>query len=136
MILLAYGCLVATLAAFLNRGGVFQLSRSAALWARVLGMIGAAAIAAIALLLLAANHPQTLGLVILLTLLLGSVLYLCGLALPRNRAGFGLRLSGWILALSALSIPSTLTLLMPVACVLALTIGRTQESRLALPDRL
>jgi ABC-type transport system involved in cytochrome bd biosynthesis fused ATPase/permease subunit len=63
----------------------------------------------------------------------GSVVYLIGLALWHERAGYALRLAGWILAVSALAIPSTLTLLLPVVCVLALTI---RSSALALPDRL
>jgi hypothetical protein len=133
MILLAYGCLALFLATFLSRGGVFQLSRSAQLFARALGMIGATATASIALLLIASNHWSTIGLVLLLTLCVGSVVYLCGLALWHERAGYVLRLAGWILAVSALAIPSTLTLLLPVVCVLALTI---KSSALALPDRL
>jgi len=133
MILLAYGCLALFVATFLSRGGVFQLSRRAQLFARVLGMIGATATASIALLLIASNHWSTIGLVLLLTLCFGSVVYLCGLALWHERAGYALRLAGWILAVSALAIPSTLTLLLPVACVLALTI---KSNALALPNRL
>ena len=129
MILLAYGCLVLFLAAFLSRGGVFHLSRRTQLFARVLGMIGATATASIALLLIASNHPPTFGLVLLLTLCFGSVVYLCGLALWHARAGYALRLVGWIFAVSALAIPSTLTLLLPVVCVLALTINSTSEGR-------
>jgi hypothetical protein len=129
MILLAYGCLVLFLAAFLSRGGVVQLSNRAQVFARLLGMVGATATASIALLLIASNHPPTFGLVLLLTLCFGSVLYLCGLALWHERAGYALRLVGWILAVSALAIPSTLTLLLPLACVLALSINSTSEGR-------
>jgi hypothetical protein len=133
MILLAYGCMALFLAAFISRGGAFQLSNRAQTFARVFGMIGATATASIALLLLASNHESSLGLVLLVTLCFGSVLYLCGLALWHERAGYAVRLAGWILAVSALAIPSTLTLLLPVACLLALTI---KSSALALPDRL
>ena len=129
MILLAYGCLALFLAALLSRGGVFELSHRAQVFARLFGMIGATAIASIALLLIASNHASTLGLVLLLMLCFGSVLYLCGLALWHERAGYALRLAGWILAVSGLAIPSTLTLLLPVACVLALTINSTSEGR-------
>jgi len=55
------------------------------------------------------------------------------ISLWHERAGYVLRLAGWILAVSALAIPSTLTLLLPVACVLALTI---KSNALALPNRL
>ena len=129
MILLAYGCLALVLVAFISRGGAFQLSNRARVFARLFGMIGATAIASIALLLIASNHASTLGLVLLLMLCFGSVLYLCGLALWQERAGYALRLAGWILAVSGLAIPSTLTLLLPVACVLALTINSTSEGR-------
>ena len=133
MILLAYGCLAVFLATFLGRRGVFQLSHRARVFARLFGMIGATATAFIALLLIKSNHASTLGLVLLVMLFSGSVVYLCGLALWHERAGYVLRLAGWILAVSALAIPSTLTLLLPVACVLALTI---KSSALALPNRL
>ena len=129
MILLAYGCLVVVLAAFLIRGGAFRLTRRSELLARLLGMIGATATALIAVLLIAANHATSLGLVALLMLLSGSILYLCGLALWHERAGFALRLIGWILAVAALAIPSTLTLLLPVACVLALTLRSAPDGR-------
>jgi hypothetical protein len=133
VILLAYGCLVVVLAAFLIRGRGFRLSGRSQLLARLLGMIGAAATASIAVLLIAANQRTTLGLVVLLSLLSGSVLYLCGLALWHERSGFALRLIGWILAVSALAIPSTLTLLLPVACVLALTLrSAPEDQRLAI----
>jgi hypothetical protein len=133
MVLLAYGCLALFLATFLSRGGVFQLSRRTQLFARVFGMIGAAATASIALFLIRSNHASTLGVVLLVMLCSGSVVYLCGLALWHERAGYVLRLVGWILAVSTLAIPSTLTLLLPVACVLALSI---KSSALALPNRL
>ncbi len=133
MILLAYGCLALFLPAFISRRGAFQLSNRARLFARAFGMIGAAATALIALLLIRSNHASTLGVVLLVMLCSGSVVYLCGLALWHERAGYILRLAGWIFAVSALAIPSTLTLLLPVACVLALSI---KSSALALPNRL
>lgn len=133
MVLLAYGCLALFLVAFISRGGAFRLSHRAQVFARLFGMIGATATASIALLLIASNHWSTIGLVLLLTLCFGSVLYLGGLALWHERAGYALRLTGWILAVSALAIPSTLTLLLPVVCVLALTI---KSSALPLPNRL
>src|SRR3977135_3643119 len=100
MILLASGCLALFVLAFISRRGVFQLSNRARAFARVFGMIGAAATAPIALLLIGSTHPSTLGLVILVMLLSGSVAYLCGLALWHERAGSALRLAGWILAVS------------------------------------
>jgi hypothetical protein len=87
MILLAYGCLAVFLATFLGRGGVFQLSHRTQVFARLFGMIGATATASIALLLIRSNHASTLGLVLLVMLFSGSVVYLCGLALWQERTG-------------------------------------------------
>lgn len=129
MILIAYGCLVVVLAVFLIRGRGFRLSRRAGLLARLLGMIAATATASIAVFLIAANRATTVGLVVLFSLFLGSLLYLCGLALWQERSGFALRLTGWILVVSALAVPSTLTLLLPVACLLALALSSAPEDR-------
>jgi uncharacterized membrane protein len=129
MILLAYGCLVAALAGFLMRRRAFRLSRRSELLARLFGMIGAAATASVAVLVLVVADPPIFGRVILFSLLLGSVLYLCGLALWHERAGFALRLSGWILAVAALAVPSTLTLLLPLGCALALALRSAPENR-------
>jgi hypothetical protein len=128
MILLAYVCLL-VVAAFLIRGGAFHLSRRSEFLARLLGMIGATATASIAVALIATNHQTNLGLVAVIMLLSGSLLYLCGLVLWRERAGFALRLIGWIVTVSALAIPSTLTLLLPLAALLALTLRAAPESR-------
>jgi hypothetical protein len=93
------------------------------LLARLLGVIGASATALVAVVLIAANDSTTLGFVALLMLLLGSILYLCGMALWRQRGGFGLRLIGWSLAVAGFAIPSTLTLLLPLAGLLVLTLS-------------
>jgi hypothetical protein len=122
VILVGYACLIVVLGALLVRGAEFHLSGRAELPARLLGMIGATGMASIALLLLSTNEPTTLGLVALLMLLAGSMLYLSGLALWHERIGFAVRLSGWILAVAALAIPSTLTLLLPLAALLGLTL--------------
>jgi hypothetical protein len=126
MILLAYVCLL-VVGAFLIRGGSFHLSRRSEFLARLLGMIGATATASVAVALIATNHQTNLGLVAVLMLLSGSVLYLCGLVLWGERAGFALRLLGWLLTVSALAIPSTLTLLLPLAALLALALRTAPE---------
>jgi hypothetical protein len=65
----------------------------------------------------------------LLMLPCGSIVYLAGLALWQRRTGFGLRATGLILATAALAIPSTLTLLLPVAALLALTLRAAPAGR-------
>jgi hypothetical protein len=96
---------------------------------RLVGMIGATATASVALLLLSRNQFTTLGLIALLMLLCGSIVYLSGLALWCERPGFALRLIGWVLVVAALTIPSTLTLLLPLAALLALTLTTASADR-------
>ncbi|MCW2978248.1 MAG: hypothetical protein JWM06_3529 [Actinomycetia bacterium] len=121
MILVAYACLLVGLGA-LVLGGVGPLRRRSELVVRFLGSIGAAAMASVALLLLSTNSPTTLGFAMLLMLLAGSMVYLCGLALWRRRVGFAVRLVGLSLTATALAIPSSLTLLLPLAALLTLTL--------------
>jgi hypothetical protein len=122
MIFLAYACLVVSLAALFIRGRAYCLPKRYESVARSGGMVGATATAAIALLEISTNHPSTVGRIAVLMLLVGSVVYLAGLALWHERTGFVLRLTGWILAAAGLAIPSTLTLLLPVIALLALTL--------------
>jgi hypothetical protein len=128
VILVAYGCLVVALAALIS-GSTFRLPGRYDLPARLVGIVGATTTAAIALLVISTKHPTTLGRVDVLILLVGSVLYLVGLALWRESLGFILRFIGWMLAAGALAIPTTLTLLLPLVALLALTL------RPALPDQ-
>jgi hypothetical protein len=129
MILVAYACLLVALGAAVIRGGAVPLSRRSELVARFLGTIGAAAMASVALLVLATNHPTTLGFAMLLMLLVGSMVFLCGFALWHQRPGFALRLVGWTLAVTALAIPSTLTLLLPLAALMTLTLRAAPDDR-------
>lgn len=121
MILAACACLVVALAALIS-GSTFRLPGRYVLLARLVGIVGATTTAAIALLVISTNHPTTLGRIDVLILLVGSVLYLVGMALWRERTGFILRFIGWMLAAGALAIPSTLTLLLPLVALLALTL--------------
>jgi hypothetical protein len=135
MILVAYACLFVALGALLIRGGAVRISRRSQLVARLLGMIGAAATASIALLVLSTSQPTTLGYAMLLILLAGSMVYLCGLALWHQRVGFAVRLAGWILTVAALAIPSTLTLLLPLAALLTLTLRAAPDDRAPMADQ-
>jgi hypothetical protein len=132
MILVAYACLLVALGALVSRGGVGPLTRRSELVTRLLGAIGAAAMASVALLLLSTNSPTTLGFAMLLMLLAGSMVYLCGLAFWRRHVGFAMRLVGLSLTATALAIPSSLTLLLPLAALLTLTLRAGPDDR-ALP---
>jgi hypothetical protein len=133
MIFVAYLCLAFVFAVLLLRGGAtFRLSRRFELLARLLGMIGAVAFASIAVLLLRANHGDgPMALLLTLVLLCGSITYLSGVALWREQVGLWLRFSGWFLVIAVLVVPSTLTLLLPVAALLTLTLCIEPEDRAA-----
>ena len=49
----------------------------------------------------------------------GSFLYVVGAALWRGYAAYGLRVVGWCLVAAVLSVPSTLTLALPVVALMA-----------------
>lgn len=49
----------------------------------------------------------------------GSVLYVVGAAVWRGYAAYRLRVVGWCLIVGVLSVPSTLTLALPVAALMA-----------------
>jgi hypothetical protein len=118
---------VVVLAAFLSRGSAIRLLRRSEFGARLFGTIGATVTASVALLVISMNDPTTLGLIVLLMLLLGSILSLCGFVLWHERTGFALRLAGWLLVVVALAVPSTLTLLLPLAALLAITLHSAAE---------
>jgi len=119
-------CLAAVFAVFLLRGGVtFRLSRRLDLLARVFGVIVATTTALISLLLLWTNEPT----IIAVLLLCGSIVYLAGLMLWHERMGLWLRFIGWFLIVAVLAFPSTLTLLLPLAALLALTLRPDPEDR-------
>lgn len=129
MILVAYGCLVVALAWLLIRGDAFRLPKRYDVLARLVGVIGGAAMAGIALLVIATSHPTRLGRIVVLVLLLGSILYVCGSALWDEHAGIVLRLIGWTFAVVALAIPTTLTLLLPLVALLGLTLRPASEKQ-------
>lgn len=127
MIAVAYMSLVVVLAALLTRGSAFRLSRRHEFAARLFGTIGATAMASVALLVISMDDSTSLARFLLLMLLLGSMLSLCGFALWHQRGGFALRLAGWLLVVVALAVPSTLTLLLPLAALLAATLHSPAE---------
>jgi hypothetical protein len=129
MILVACACLVVVLGAFRIRGTPFGLSRRSELLPRLLGMIGATATASIELLLLSTIRPTNLGLIALFMLLSGSIAYLSGLALWHERTGFALRIVGWLLVVAVLAVPSTLTLLLPLAVLFTPALTAASEDR-------
>jgi hypothetical protein len=70
-----------------------------------------------------------LELVLLVSLAGGCALFVLGVILWRGRAALTLRALGWALAVAVLAVPSMLTLALPPAALLVVTLGRTPEHR-------
>lgn len=126
MILFAYACLIIAVTAYL-RGSVYPIPQRFESLARVLGAVLGAGFASIGFLLLANDGGTVVGTTLLLLLAFGGIVYASGLVRWRAPAGFLLRRAGWFLVVAALAFPTTLTLLMPLASLLVLTLRSTPE---------
>jgi hypothetical protein len=93
----------------------------------VLGALVGLGFASLGLLLLGNDQATVLGRAVLVLLALAGLAYTLGLVRWRAPAGFSLRRGGWFLVVAALAIPTTLTLLMPIACLLVLMVRSTPE---------
>ena len=129
MIFVAYAFLVVTVIAYI-RGTIHHVPGRLEIAARVLGAVVGVGFFFVALLLLG-NAPPALGAGVLLLLAIGAAVYVWGLLHWRTPDGFVLRRIGWFAIVAALAFPSTLTLLMPIACALVLTVDPMPRSRTA-----
>jgi hypothetical protein len=135
VLLLAYAFLVGVVAwAFGRRGGPWILRLSAPGQQRVrlaAGMlataVGALGIVVLGLQLGADDHAHALGWTIGAAVSLGGVVYVAGLLAWRGGQALGLRILGWVLMVTALAIPSTFTLGLPVVALLALALAPIPE---------
>ena len=135
MLLLVYGFLVGVSAwAFGRRGGPWILRLSEPGQQRVrlaAGMlataVGAMGIAVLGLQLGGDGHAHVLGWTIGAAVSLGGVVYAAGLLAWRGGQALGLRILGWVLMVTALAIPSTLTLGLPLVALLALALAPIPE---------
>jgi hypothetical protein len=57
----------------------------------------------------------------------GGIVYVWGLVRWRALDGVVLRRTGWLLVVAALTFPTTLTLLLPIGCLLVLTLRSASE---------
>lgn len=130
MLLLAYGFLAGVVAwAFGRRGGPWTLRLSAPAQQRVrlaAGML-ATAVSAMGIAVLGLqhggdDHAHVLGWTIGAAASLGGVVYAAGLLAWRGGRALGLRILGWVLMVTALVIPSTLTLGLPLVALLVLAL--------------
>jgi hypothetical protein len=123
MILFGYGCIFAVVVLVAFRGTIPRLPPLIDTPLRGLSIIVAAGAALAATLAIATRHKSALGQVILLLLLTGSVTFLYGQLSDRwLGSGHVFRALGWMLSVAALIIPTTLTLLLPVASILVFSV--------------
>ena len=129
MILLgAYVCLIIAVTAYV-RGSTYSIPQRFESLARVLGALVGVGFASIGFLLFGNDQATVLGRTVLLLLAFGGLAYASGLVRWRAPAGFALRRAGWFLVVAALAVPTTLMLLMPIACLLVLMVRSTPERR-------
>ena len=93
-----------------------------------MGALAAGLVATLAALVLIEGETG-LELVLLVLLAAGGGLYAAGAVLWRGRAAHALRALGWVLAVAALVVPSMLTLALPAAALLIVTLGPAPEQR-------
>jgi hypothetical protein len=93
--------------------------------------VGALGIAVLGLQLGAADQAHVVGWTIGALVSLGAVLYAAGLLAWRGGQAVGLRILGWALMVTALVIPSTLTLALPLVALQATTLARLPAQRVA-----
>jgi hypothetical protein len=84
--------------------------------------VGAIGIAVLGLQLDGDGHAHVLGWMIGAAVSLGGVVYAAGVLAWRGGQALGLRILGWVLLVTALVIPSTLTLGLPLVALLALAL--------------
>jgi hypothetical protein len=93
-----------------------------------MGAFGAGTLAVLAAGVLAQGADR-LELVLLASIGAGGCLFVLGVVLWRGRAALVLRALGWVLAVAALAVPSLLTLALPAAALLVVTLGSPPEHR-------
>lgn len=135
MLLFAYGFLVGLTAwTFGRRGGprILRLREPGQQRVRLaVGMlataVGALGIAVLGLQLGGDDHAHALGWTVGAVVSLGGLVYVAGLLAWRGGQALGLRILGWVLMVTALVIPSTLTLGLPLVALLALALASIPE---------
>jgi hypothetical protein len=135
VILMVYGFVAGVIAwAFGRRGGPWILRLTEPGQQRVrlaVGMLatamGAMGIAVLGLQFEGDGHGHLLGWTIGAAESLGGVVYVAGLLAWRGGQALGLRILGWVLMVTALVIPSTLTLGLPLVALLALALAPIPE---------
>jgi hypothetical protein len=89
--------------------------------------VSAMGIAVLGLQLGGDDHAHVLGWTIGAAVSLGGTVYAAGLLAWRGGQALGLRILGWVLMVTALMIPSTLTLGLPLVALLAVALAPIPE---------
>jgi hypothetical protein len=89
--------------------------------------VSAMGIAVLGLQLGGNDHAHVLGWTIGAAVSLGGVVYAAGLLAWRGGQALGLRILGWVLMVTALVIPTTLTLGLPLVALLVLALAPIPE---------
>jgi hypothetical protein len=119
MILLGYGFIALVLLLVAFGGSIPKLPGFLDAGLRVFSILVAAGAAGGAAAAIAGGNQAESGQLILWLLLVGSVTFLYGQLFDRwLPAGHIFRIVGWLLSVAALLIPTTLTLLLPLAAIL------------------
>jgi hypothetical protein len=93
-----------------------------------MGAFGAGILAVVAAAFLA-QDASLLEVVVLAAAAAGGSLFVLGVVLWRGRGALLLRALGWALAVAALAVPNMLTLALPAAALLVVTLGHPPEHR-------
>ena len=134
MFLLVYAFLAGVIAwAFGRRGGPWilrlgepgqqQVRLAAAMLVTAVSAMGIAVLG----LQLGGDHAHALGWTVGAAVSVGAVVYAAGLLAWRGGQALGLRILGWALMVTALVIPSTLTLGLPLVALLAVALAPIPE---------
>jgi hypothetical protein len=130
MVFLAYLTLAVALLSLLGREtrGWLRKAEPPRELAVRMGALVAGVVAALAALVLVEGETG-LELVLLALLATGGSVYALGAVLWRGRPAHVLRAVGWALSVTALAVPSMLTLALPAAALLIVTLGPAPEHR-------
>jgi hypothetical protein len=93
-----------------------------------MGALAAGLVAVLPALILL-DEDSRFEFVLLASLAVGGGLFALGAIMWRGRFALMLRALGWALAIAALAVPSTLTLALPLAALLIVTLGEPPERR-------
>ena len=123
MILLDYVLLLGALAWVGTGGRRWRIPPSLQTPFRALAVLLDAGFLALGVILLGRHSATALGVVLLVALTLGALVYLFGIGVWRGRAAQVCRVAGWGAMAAALAVPSTLSLALPLLVVLAPTLA-------------